>query len=309
MQRLEYDAYGGPEVVHLSSFNLPAAADDEIVVRVAASSINPMDWKLRSGVMKMATGSKFPRGMGADFSGVVEAVGARVSGFRNGDEVLGTTSMKAAGSFAPLLVTSQNLVVKKPRTLSFAEAASLPIAGVTAWLALTKKAHIARGHRILINGASGGVGLAAGEIARAAGAEVIGRAGPKSISQAKALGIELALDYTRPVPTSLNGTFDIVFDCNGTLSRGESKRLIKRGGIVVDIVPTPRKFVRSFIAPWYKVLIAEPKAENLQAVVDLAAAGKLKIPVARTVSLPEAPALLTSLERGDRLFGKAIIAF
>jgi NADPH:quinone reductase-like Zn-dependent oxidoreductase len=309
VERLEYNAYGGPEVVHLSSFRLPTPGDDEIVVRVAASSINPMDWKLRSGVMKMVTGSKFPRGMGTDFSGVVEAVGSAVSAFKKGDHVLGTTSMKASGSFAPMLVTSQNLVVKKPKTLSFVEAASLPIAGVTAWLALTQKAHIARGQKILINGASGGVGLAAAEIARVVGAEVTGRAGPRSISQAKTLGIDLALDYTKPPPRSLNNGFDVIFDCNGTLSRRDAKRLIKRGGTVVDIVPTPLKLARSVIAPWYKVLISDPKAENLQAVVDLAAAGNLKIPVARTLSLAEAPAVLASMERGDRLFGKAVIAF
>jgi NADPH:quinone reductase-like Zn-dependent oxidoreductase len=309
VERLEYNAYGGPEVVHLSSFRLPTPGDDEIVVRVAASSINPMDWKLRSGVMKMVTGSKFPRGMGTDFSGVVQAVGSAVSVFKEGDHVLGTTSMKTSGSFAPMLVTSQSLVVKKPEALSFVEAASLPIAGVTAWLALTRKAHIARGQKILINGASGAVGLAAAEIARAVGAEVTGRAGPRSISQAKTLGIDLALDYTKPLPRSLDNAFDVIFDCNGTLSRRDAMRLIKRGGTVVDIVPTPRKFVRSVFARWYKVLISDPKAENLQAVVDLAAAGNLRIPIARTLSLEEAPAVLASMERGDRLFGKAVIAF
>jgi NADPH:quinone reductase-like Zn-dependent oxidoreductase len=111
------------------------------------------------------------------------------------------------------------------------------------------------------------------------------------------------------LPTSLSGAFDVVLDCNGTLSPKESKHLIKRGGIVVDIVPTLGKFLRSFTSSWYKVLIADTKAENLQAVTDLAASGKLNIPIARTVSLPEAPSLLESLERGERLFGKALILF
>ena len=309
MERLEYTAYGGPEVVHLSPFTLPKPAADEIIVRVAASSINPLDWKLRSGVMKIATGSKFPRAMGSDFSGTVESVGSQVSQFKPGDPVLGTTSMKTAGAFAPMLVTSQKLVVKKPDNLSYAQAACFPVVGVTAWLALTKKAQLKPGQRLFINGATGGVGLAAGEIARAIGAQVAGRAGPKSIAQAKAVGLYPVLDYSGPWPTSLNGTFDVVFDCSGTLSSKESKRLIKRGGIVVDIVPTMGKFVQSFTSSWFKVLIADTKAENLQAVTDLAASGKLNIPIARTVSLAEAPSLLESLERGERLFGKALILF
>ena len=217
--------------------------------------------------------------------------------------------MKTAGAFAPMLVTSQKLVVKKPDNLSYAQAACLPVVGVTAWLALTKKAQLKPGQRLFINGATGGVGLAAGEIARAIGAQVAGRAGPKSIAQAKAVGLYPVLDYSGPWPTSLNGTFDVVFDCSGTLSSKESKRLIKRGGIVVDIVPTMGKFVQSFTSSWFKVLIADAKPENLQAVTDLAASGKLNIPIARTVSLAEAPTLLKSLERGERLFGKALILF
>jgi NADPH:quinone reductase-like Zn-dependent oxidoreductase len=155
----------------------------------------------------------------------------------------------------------------------------------------------------------GSVGLAAAEIARAMGAEVAGRVGPKSIAQAQALGISPALDYTKPMPTSLNGTFDVVFDCNGNLSPQESKQLIKRGGRVVDIAPNGAKMFRSFTSSWYKVLISDPKAENLQKVVNLAAARKLAIPIARTVSLADVPTLLASLERGERLSGKAIIAF
>src|SRR5450755_2319953 len=118
MERLEYDAYGGPEVVHLSAFALREPQADELVVRVAAASINPMDWKIRSGDMKMLTGSKFPRAMGQDFAGTVEAVGSKVSDLKPGDAVLGTVSMKGSGAFAPRLITKRNLVVKKPESVS-----------------------------------------------------------------------------------------------------------------------------------------------------------------------------------------------
>jgi NADPH:quinone reductase-like Zn-dependent oxidoreductase len=309
MERLEYSAYGGPEGVHLAAFTLPEPAADEVVVRVAASSINPMDWKIRRGEFKLVSGSRFPRAMGTDFSGTIESVGSGVLHLKAGDPVLGTTSIKSSGAFAPMLVTSQKLVVVKPGNLSFAAAACLPIAGVTAWLVLVKKARLKRGQKLFVNGAMGAVGLAAGEIARAIGAEVVGRVGPKSIAQAQALGIGPALDYTRPLPPSLNGAFDLVFDCNGSLSPQESRGLIKRGGMVFDILPNAAKFLRSFTSSWYKAVIADPKAENLQAVVDLAAEGKLAIPIARTISLAEAPAALAALERGERLTGKVVIVF
>jgi len=238
MERLEYDAYGGPEVVHLSAFALREPQADELVVRVAAASINPMDWKIRSGDMKMMTGSKFPRATGQDFAGTVEAVGSKVSALKPGDAVVGTVLMKGSGAFAPRLITKRNLVVKKPESVSFLAAASLPIAGVTAWHVLVKSAHLQRAQKLFINGATGAVGQAAIEIARALGADVVGRVGPQSVARAQSLGLSLVLDYTRPLPPWLNGSFDVVFDANGSLTVKEGDRLIKRGGVIIDIVPT-----------------------------------------------------------------------
>ena len=309
MERLEYDSYGGPEVVHLSAFALREPQADELVVRVAAASINPMDWKIRSGAMKMMTGSSFPRAMGQDFAGTVEAVGSKVSDLKPGDAVLGTVPMKSSGAFAPRLITKRNLVVKKPESVSFSEAASLPIAGTAAWHVLVKSARLQRGQQLFLNGAMGAVGQAAMEIARALGADVVGRVGPQSVAHAQSLGLSLVLDYTKPLPPSLNGSFDVVFDANGSLTVKEGDRLIKRGGVVIDIVPTPAKFVKSLVSRSRKFVFTDVKSNNLQKVVDLAAAGTLAIPIARTVSLADAPALLASLERGKGLSGKAVIAF
>lgn len=307
MQRLEYDRYGGPEGVHLASFALPEPTAEEIVVRVAAASINPMDWKLRSGQMKVVTGWRFPRAMGSDFAGVVEAVGSKVSRFKAGDEVVGTVSMKASGAFASRLVTSQRLVVKKPANLSFAQAACLPIAGVTAWLVLVRHARLQRGQKLFINGALGGVGQAAIAIANHLGAEVAGRVGPNAVVQAQARGLDPVLDYTRPLPASVVGAFDVVFDCHGSLSAKDARRLLKPDGLALDIVPTPAKFLRALASRSHKVVIADTTAENLQPVVDLAAAGKLVIPIVKTSTLEQAPPLLAALERGERLNGKAVI--
>jgi len=309
MERLEYDRYGGPELVHLAAFTLPDPQANELVVRVKAASINPLDWKIRNGDMKMLIGSKFPRAMGTDFAGTVEAVGSKVSDLMPGDAVVGTVPMKRSGAFAPRLITTRDLLVKKPDQLSFADAASLPIAGVTAWLVLVKYAGLERGQKLFINGATGAVGHAAIAIAREIGVEVTGRVGPQSIAQAQSLGLSAVLDYTKPLPTTLEEKFDVVFDANGSLSIREGDRLIKRGGKVFDIAPTKWKFLKALVSPSRKVVIAKVEAENLQPVIDLAAANKLAIPVVQTVSLAQAPALLASLEQGKRLNGKAIISF
>lgn len=309
MKRLEYDGYGGAELVHLASYTLREPQANEVVVRVAAASINPLDWKIRRGDMKMLVGLKFPRAMGTDFAGTVEAVGSKVSNLRPGDAVLGTVPVKSSGAFAPKLIATQDHVVLKPANLSFAEAACLPVAGVTAWLVLIKIARLERGQKLFINGATGAVGQAAIAIARERGAEVTGRVGPKSIDQAESLGLSLALDYTKPLPTTLNGIFDVVLDANGSLSQREGDRLIKRGGKIFDIAPTKWKFLRALVSRSRKVVIANTEAENLQPVVDLASAGKLAIHIAQTISLDRAPALLASLEQGKRLNGKVVIEF
>ena len=309
MKRLQYDKYGGPEVVRLTSFTLPPPGEDDVLVRVAAASINPVDWKIRSGQLKIMTGSKFPRAMGTDFAGTVEAIGSKVSRFKQGDAVVGAVSLKASGAFAPKLIASEKSVVKKPDNLSFEQAATLPIAGVTAWCALVQKAHLARGQKVFINGAMGAVGQAAIAIAREIGAEVVGRVGPKSMMQAQSMGLANVLDYTKPLPDGLNGIFDVVFDCNGSLTPAEEGRLKKKGGKIYDIAPSASKFIRSLLSRSRKIVFADLKAENLQQVVDLAVAGKLTLPIVKTCSLDDAPDVLASLERGQRLNGKTVITF
>ncbi len=309
IQRLEYDRYGGPEIIKLRSFEQRRPNAQEVVVRVEAASINPMDWKIRNGSMKMITGIKFPRALGTDFAGIIESVGSDVSEFERGDAVVGTVPMKASGAFASSLVTNETLVVKKPDRVSFIDAAALPIAGVTAWNALVTTAHIEAGQTVFINGAMGAVGQAAIAIARAIGAEVVGRVGSRSIEQARSRGLTQILDYTQPVPSSLNGMFDIVFDAHGSLSVTDGDRLMRRGGVVIDIAPTPWKFLNAFVRRSRRFVFANAAAKNLQHVVDLAASGKLSITVAETVSLADAPRALAALEHGTRPSGKIVIAF
>lgn len=174
MKRIQYHRYGGPATMKLEEFELGEPGTGQIVVRPKAASANPVDWKIRNGVMKFLTGYRFPRAMGSDFTGVIEAVGPAVTRIKVGDEVLGTVSMKNGGAFADKLIADEKLVVVKPRALSFVQAAALPIVGATARCGLIDKAQLKPGQSVFIHGCLGGVGRAAAQLAMALGANVVG---------------------------------------------------------------------------------------------------------------------------------------
>lgn len=308
MQRIQYHRYGGPEVMRLEAYELPALGKGEILVRVKAASINPLDWKLRHGFMKFMMGRRFPRAMGMDFAGVVEGIGRGVTGFARGDEVLGQVPMMAPGAFAETAITTSNLVIKKPASLSFPAAATLPTVGVTAWRALIDGGKLKTGQSVFINGASGGVGQAAIAIAKAFGAVITARVGPSSLANFADLGLARVLDYTQPLSNNLKSAFDVVFDCHGGLTSREEDFLTKRSGIAVDIDPTVGNLIRSLISSKHSFVRGVPSTLILQKIVDLATAGQFSIPISRTAPLSDAIALISDLEAGNRLPGKSVIS-
>lgn len=308
MKRIQFHRYGGPAEMHLEAYRLPELADDQILVRVRAASINPVDWKIRQGAMKFMTGRKFPRGMGQDFSGIVEAVGRGVRRLKIGDEVFGATPVKTSGSFAETLTTTEALAVVKPAALSQQDAATLPVAASTAWIALAQKARLKAGHTVFINGAYGAVGQAATQIAKAMGASVTGRVRAELMSAAKVIGADAVLDYQQPIPPDLKGKFDVVFDTHGSLSISDELMLCRPGGVILDISPSPAKMVRSLLARRHHFVIGKQDEKTLQAVADLSAKGKLKLSIGCVVRLSEGIDLIRELEAGKRINGKGLIA-
>jgi NADPH:quinone reductase-like Zn-dependent oxidoreductase len=307
LKRIQYHRYGGPEEMRLETYDLPAPGKDEILVRVKANSINPVDWKIRQGAMKFMTGGRFPRAMGTDFSGVVEQVGANVTRFRAGDEVFGTVPVKPSGAFAQSLITNEKLAIKKPPSISHEAAATLPVAGVTAWRGLVQKGRLKSGQRVFVNGAYGGVGQAVVQIAKALGASAAGRVGSGALVDARAMGMDPVLDYSQEIPASLNQKFDIVFDCNGSLTPSEGDALIHRSGVVLDINPTGAKFARSLYSRRRKILFGTQDVDILQQIADLAGSGKLSISIGRRTTLEDAIAIISELEAGRRAKGKSVI--
>ena len=309
MRRIEYNRYGGPQLMHLATFAPPPPRGHDVQIKVIIASVNPFDWKLREGELKIFTGSKFPRGMGSDFCGVVQKVGPKVTRFKIGDEVIGTTTPKASGAFAEVVTTRETLLVRKPESLSYSQAAVLPIPGVTAWLALVDKANVQRGQRIFINGALGSVGRAAIAVAKAWGAKVAGRVGARSLEDATAEGLSPVLDYAKPIPEELKNAFDVVFDCNGSLTPADGDFLRKPGGMVIDINMTKKKLLWALLSKGRKLVFFNGKAETLEKVAAFAAAGNLSLPIDVTVGLDDAIPLITAIETGKRKSGKAVIQF
>ncbi len=307
MKRIQYHRYGGPEEARLEDFELAKPATSQIAVRVKAASVNPVDWKIRSGALRFITGRRFPRAMGTDFSGIVEAVGPSVTRLKLGDEVLGTTPVKAGGSFAEHLLTDEKLVVVKPVALSFEQAAALPVVGVTAWLGLVDEAHLRTGQSVFVHGCLGGVGRAAVQIAQMLGAQVAGSCRAAAMEEARALGVSPVVDYQRLDLDSLEHRFDVVFDTAGTLSLKEGRALLRGAGVVLDINPKTSKMFAILLSPRRKMVIGKQSPDVLSKVAAAAAAGKLQLSIGRTVPLGMAIPALTELEQKGTPKGKLLI--
>jgi NADPH:quinone reductase-like Zn-dependent oxidoreductase len=306
MQRLQYHEYGGPEVLRLEDFAPTRPGRGEVLVRVRAAAANPMDWKIRNGELKFLTGRRFPRGLGHDFAGVVEAVGAGVTRLSVGDAVLGGVSLQASGAFAEMVVAAEKGVVRKPATLTDEQAAALPVVGVTALQARASYGPVLPGRAVFIHGCLGGVGRAAAQLAALRGAAVGGSCRATAAQEARDLGITPLVGFDFD-PAPLAGRFDLVFDTAGTLPLAAARTLLKRGGRIIDINPTLAKFARSALPGPFRVLIGNAARADLEAVARAAGEGTLHLPIARTVPLAQAIAALTELERNRTPKGGKLI--
>lgn len=238
MKRLQYHRYGDPTELLFEEVTLPVPSPGQIRVRVMAASANPMDWKIRRGEMKMLSGYRFPRGLGHDFAGLIDAVGRGVERFKVGDEVFGLTSIRQAGAFAEFLVVDASNAVIKPPLVSFEQATAAMLVSVTAWTALVTKAKLNVGQSVFITGCLGGVGRAALQIARLLGAEVTGSCSASGRDEALASGASEVVDHCFDI-ARYRRRFDVVFDTAGALSLGQCGMLLKPRGISLHMFQPP----------------------------------------------------------------------
>lgn len=308
MKRIQYSKYGGPELMRVDDFELPAPGTGEVAVRVKFAAINPIDWKLRDGQMKIVTGRTFPRAMGMDFSGIVTAVGPGVTRLKMGDAVFGLARFKESGALGQAVVTKETFLAKKPDNISFEDAACLGTPGVTAWNGLIDKAKLQAGQHVFVNGCAGAVGEAAVQIARLFGATVSGSCSARDVERARSLGVQIVYDYRTTDLSAISTRFDVVYDTAATMTVSAGVALLRQGGVFLDLNPGIGKFVRAIFDRRLKPVIGSPRAEILEKLADAAREGKFRIPIGETVPLNAAVQLITELERGRKLGGKGLVA-
>ncbi len=238
MKAIYRPKYGSPDVLELRDMPEPEPAAGEVLVRVRAASINPLDWHFMRGspfIMRLMEGTVIPRHriLGSDLAGIVEAVGKGVTKFQAGDEVWGVGTR--GGALAEYACAPEDKVVHKPAGCSFEDVASIPIAGVTALQGLVDHGHVNRGHRVLINGASGGVGTFAVQLAKIFEAEVTGVCSTRNLDLVSSLGADHVIDYTREDYTKTDKRYDVILDNVGNRTVGEHQRILEPTGTCVHI--------------------------------------------------------------------------
>ncbi len=291
MNAIVIDQYGSPEVLQTRRISTPLVEDDEVLVKVRAASLNPVDYKIRRGDLKKVLPIHFPKVLGYDIAGEIVGVGAKVRKFKAGDEVFAMLSTTEMGGYGGYVAVSEENVAIKPINLSFEEAAALPLAGLTALQALRDKGHLTeRNQQVLINGASGGVGHLAIQIALARGASVVGVCGTEHVEMVRNLGADAVIDYHRQDFTQLSAQYDIVFDAVGKSSYPECKSILHEHGRFVTTGVSPEIFFQIGLSIFTKkkarLVSVSPKGEDLALLANYAEENQLK-PVIENIYRPE----------------------
>jgi NADPH:quinone reductase-like Zn-dependent oxidoreductase len=312
MKAIVQTVYGSPDVLQLAEVNLPIVPDNGVLVRVKACAVNAGDWHLMRGdpflVRLMFGGLRQPKikTLGMDVAGIVEAVGRSVTQFQPGDAVFGDTSEAGFGGFAEYVCAPESTFVHKPDHVSFAAAASVPVAALTALQGLRDCGHLQPGQKVLINGASGGVGSFAVQIAKALGAEVHAVCSTAKSAMVITLGADQVIDYNQTDITKTSTQYDLIFDAAAYRSVYDYLPILQpQGTYVLAGGATVKFFQVMLLGPWIsrmrpqtiKAVAAKPNQADLVILRDFLAAGKIKPMIDRTYPLSEVPIAIHQLEQ------------
>ncbi|MBI4386231.1 MAG: NADP-dependent oxidoreductase [Elusimicrobia bacterium] len=305
MKAVRIHRYGGPETLVLEDVPKPEPGPGDLLVRVYAAAVNPVDWKIREGHLKMLLRHKLPLTLGWDFSGVVERVGSAVGAFKPGDEVYGRPDISRDGTYAEYIVVSADEAALKPRTVDHIHAAAVPLAGYTAWQALFDIAGLGAGQRVLVHAAGGGVGHFAVQLAKWKGAHVIGTASGGNLEFARSLGADQVVDYTRERFEETVEPVDVVLDTMAGDVQRRSWRVLKRGGTLVSILDPLARFKGLLRCKRGRFLFIRPNARRLAQMADLIDQGGLRSIVETILPLSEARQA-HALSQGGHVRGKIV---
>lgn len=320
MRAMVYHRYGPPDVLNLEEIEKPVPTDDEVLIKVAAASVNPYDWHFMRGepyLLRLMAGVRGPKNsrFGADVAGEVEGVGKNIARLKPGDAVFGTCQ----GAFAEYACSAESRLAIKPERVTFEQAASVPIAALTALQALRDKGRIQPGHKVLINGAAGGVGTFAVQIAKSFGAEVTGVCSASKMETVRHIGADHVIDYRRENFTQGGLRYDIILDCVGNHLLAACSRVLGAKGVYVGAGGGTGKwmlggFARMITAPvmsWvgsrkFVGIFANINKQDLALMGELIASGKVAPVIDRRYGLSEVPEAIRYLEEGHAR-GKVII--
>lgn len=284
--------YGSAKRFKIAQVEEPHIREDEILVKVKASSVNPVDWKIRQGKLKIITGADFPKILGADFSGKVSCTGSSVKNYKPGDEVYGMVRAAIGGAYAGFVKVKEKSLAPKPAKLSYEEAAALPLAGLTALQALRDHGKLTPDQKVMINGASGGVGTLAVQIAKAMGAIVTGVCSSKNLQLVSNLGATEVIDYNNEEVLKPGQKYHLIFDTIGNLPFSKAKNCLYDGGILLNATPSAKGiyyFLRSKLSRHknMKFFMLHPQQEDLLELNRLTEEGSLRVVIDSTYSLEE----------------------
>lgn len=287
MKAIVIHEYGGPQALKYEDVPRPEPKDDELLVRVIAAGVNPVDGMIRSGMFANEKRA-FPIILGGDIAGAVEKVGSKIAKFKPGDPVFAYVSLDNGGGYAQYALVTEREAAPKPKSLTYVEAAAVPIVAMTAWQALIDTAKLESGQTVLIHGGSGGVGSFAIQIAKARGANVIATASTANQDFLKQLGADVTIDYTKQKFEDIAKDVDVVLDSIGKDTLARSYGVVKKGGIIVSLVARPNQSELEKHGIRGAALSVEPNSEELAEIGKLIDDKKIRVIVSQTFPLAEA---------------------
>lgn len=306
MKAVRIHHYGNSEVLKYEDAPMPEITSTDVLVRVVAASVNPVDWKIREGYLKEMITYPMPLTLGWDVSGVIEAVGADVTRFKVGDAVFSRPDIKRNGTYAEYVAIRADEVALKPKTISHVEAASLPLAGITAWEVLITAGKLKAKQRVLIHAGSGGVGSLAIQLAKSRGAYVIATTSGRNSDFVKSLGADEVIDYKTQKFQAVVKDVDLVFDTLGGEVQEASWSVLKPGGILVSIVSPPPEERAKALGMRSAFVFIEPSAAILAELAALVDAGSVRPIVGAEFALADIAKAHTFSQTG-RTVGKIVL--
>ena len=278
MRAVRIHQYGGLAEMRMEEIAIPELGEGEVLVKIFAAGVNPIDWKIREGYLAEIIPHTFPLTLGWDFAGEIASLGKNVSKWNIGDAVYARPDFSKNGAYAEYIVVSEDEIARKPKTLSWQKAAAVPLVTLTAWQALKDISAMTQGDRVLIHAGAGGVGIAAIQLAKLAGATVYTTSSPKNIDFLKELGADEVIDYTQEDFSKLEN-LDIVFDTLGGEVLEKSWAMLKKGGNLVSVAEVPNEELAAKYEVHANFCFVQANPEQLSEISDLIDSGKLKVEI------------------------------